>query len=155
MDDYLSKPLSAAELVRVCRRFIDTPAAERAEPESGCEVADGPAEAFRVDGPLGDISPAEQREILVIFVDQLATALPQLARAVAGDDRDTVDRIAHRLAGSAASLGMTELATAMRELSAQARGGGPLQALQVRVAGAATASLTQVSAFLDGDAAAA
>jgi len=73
------------------------------------------------DGLAGD--DAAVHELLELFVVQAAATVDQLASAVAERDVEAVRRLAHGLAGSAATIGALQLADASARLDKSARAG--------------------------------
>jgi CheY-like chemotaxis protein len=119
MDDYVSKPVKVAELIRVLDAFF-------AE-VSGDQVtvvkiqADAPAiDVARFHEAMGD-SPEEFSDILEVYVTHMSESLEKLdAALVAGDHRE-VELIAHNCAGTSANCGMTAVVGPLRELEEAGR----------------------------------
>ena len=66
---------------------------------------------------------AAVQELLELFVVEAAATVAQLASAVAARDVEAVRRLAHGLAGSAATIGALQLADASERLDESARAG--------------------------------
>jgi HPt (histidine-containing phosphotransfer) domain-containing protein len=85
------------------------------EPRLGGEPGDTSLWDARVLAEIGD--PELTAEILELFTQQLTDALPQLAAALSGGDGERVRELAHRLKGSALTVGAPRLAAVLDELS--------------------------------------
>lgn len=85
------------------------------------------------------------RELREGFVAGLPARVEAMRAAVAGDDRETVQREAHRLAGTGLSYGLPELTTWGRAVERKCKAGEPLAALvaDLEALAALIAGLTQ------------
>ena len=97
MDDYVSKPLRAEELIRVLDRLVPIAAAADGE---------GLLASFGGDGGLA-------REVAAMFLAEAPARLAEIRAAVAGGDRRGLERAAHRLRGSAGNFGGARSAVAL------------------------------------------
>lgn len=87
------------------------------------QMASSPAPLFE-ESLLTDCfadDAAAVRELLELFVVEAAATVAQLASAVAARDVNAVRRLAHGLAGSAATIGALQLADASKRLDESAR----------------------------------
>ncbi|PWJ49060.1 Hpt domain-containing protein [Quadrisphaera granulorum] len=120
---YLSKPFAPKALLRAVGEAAEAPTRMVAS-----SVRDRLAEL----GDVGD--PAERAlfsRLLLSFAAQAPVSLVELTSAAAcGDDRAT-RAVAHKLAGSAANLGVLQLADGLREVE-QVAEHGDVQALDLR-----------------------
>ena len=82
------------------------------------------------------------RELREGFVAGLPARLDAMRAAVAGDDLETVQREAHRLAGTGLSYGLPELTTWGRAVERKCKAGEPLSAM--------VADLDALSALIAG-----
>jgi signal transduction histidine kinase/CheY-like chemotaxis protein len=128
MDDYVSKPVQPAELLRVVRSVrsgteaLDltslansasdsTPAPERV-------VFDRASALDRVAGDEAILS-----EVIEIFLAEVPGQIDKVRQAVAAGDCKALGDVAHTLKGSAGCLGGLAAATAARELEESAKRG--------------------------------
>ena len=98
MDDYLSKPLHATELDAVLSRWVC------GEPLVDADVL----------GQLGD--PAVEGAIIDLFVADAGARVVELVRALETGEVEGARKLAHTLAGSAASVGAVRLASLARSV---------------------------------------
>ena len=98
MDDYLSKPLHATELDAVLARWV------RGEPLVDADVL----------GQLGD--PAVEGAIIDLFVADAGARVVELVGALDAGEVEGARKLAHTLAGSAASVGAVRLASLARSV---------------------------------------
>ncbi len=107
MDDYVSKPVTPEQLDAVLRRWI---------PGSDEAAAALPATDHRPSGSetvdweiVADLLSVTQPEFLIellgVFTRETGTALEALRQAASSRDLQELQRIAHRLRGSSATLG--------------------------------------------------
>ena len=75
---------------------------------------------------------AAVQELLELFVVEAAATVAQLASAVAARDVEEVRRLAHGLAGSAATIGALQLANASERLDESARAGRLVRAKELQ-----------------------
>ncbi|MDA0170904.1 ATP-binding protein [Solirubrobacter taibaiensis] len=98
MDDYLSKPLHAAELDAVLSRWV-----------CGDPLVDA-----SVLGQLGD--PVVEGAIIDLFVADAGARVVELVGALEAGEVEGARKLAHTLAGSAASVGAVRLAALARSV---------------------------------------
>ena len=55
-------------------------------------------------------------EVIKAYLEDLAPSLNEIATAISGDDADTLGKVAHRLKGSSATMGLNGMAAACLEL---------------------------------------
>lgn len=126
MDDYLSKPLRAAELDRVLACWLPEPAAEvgaTLDPEMLAMIDDPNDASFLA-------------ELVEIFLADCPPRLEALAAAAARGDLAAADEAAHSLKSSAANLGAVALSALAQRISDQARTGpaaAPLEKMSAAV----------------------
>ncbi|MDX6406825.1 MAG: hypothetical protein QOH70_4280 [Blastocatellia bacterium] len=115
MDDYVSKPVKAEELIRV----LDACFAEVAKDRARIKIASNapPVDVVRFHEVLGD-SPEEFSEILEIYVTHMSESLEKLDQALISRDHRAVESIAHNCVGTSANCGMTAVIESLRELEA-------------------------------------
>ena len=119
MDDYLSKPVRAADIDAVLARFLQgtanaaaSPAAPALPPPSTPPVLDPTL--------LGEICGGDEQarsELSRLFLDQAQEGLADLDAALAGADPHAVRHVAHALKGSAAMVGALRMSAACDALS--------------------------------------
>ena len=119
MDDYVSKPVKVAELIRVLDAFF----AEVGEDQVTVVkvAADAPAiDVARFHEAMGD-SPEEFSDILEVYVTHMSESLEKLDAALVARDHREVELIAHNCAGTSANCGMTAVVGPLRELEEAGR----------------------------------
>jgi PAS domain S-box-containing protein len=107
MDDFLSKPMDAAQLTRMLDRWLAPLAEAVFARQKALDRLDGDTELFG--------------QVLDSFVVLAPQLIDQAARALDGGDATTAHRHLHSLAGSAAMIGAELLAGLAREFEQQAR----------------------------------
>ena len=132
MDDYLSKPVKS-EVLRLKLERWTRPA------ESGKQLTEGNEPAYhlrdKVSGPPAELprqgpsidqaqfdslkeiqQPAFMTELIDLFLDEAAAHLKDLHKALTRKDAVEIQRVAHRLKGSSANIGATQMAALSDEL---------------------------------------
>ena len=137
MDDHVSKPVRAEDLGVALERWIPRGKAApgSAAPEG---AAAAPEEAAVIDrGVLEDLrglqaagGPDFLGRLIREFLAEVPAKLEALREAVARGDARALERAAHALAGSSASLGALRVAGACAELEALGRSGDTAHALR-------------------------
>jgi len=124
MDDYISKPVKPEELTRVLNAFLGAKKEDRVTP-----IHTSPVDLKRMHEALGD-EPTQFSETLNLYLETMSKNLVQLEAAVASDDRNEIESIAHNCVGMSAIFGMTSVLGALRELEVAARTGNLTNAPQ-------------------------
>jgi CheY-like chemotaxis protein/HPt (histidine-containing phosphotransfer) domain-containing protein len=147
MDDYLAKPLSLERLAQVCERWLRADAPEAA-PEADPSAS---APGLFDPGVLTDFANAEQiAGLLTLFLTQLTDGIAELQSAMSAGEAESAARTAHRLKGSAATIGAGAMAEVMQAICRETRAGRTPSALLTRRAEAtATATVAAVRAHLE------
>ena len=102
-------------------------------------------------GPLSDMDdPETEAAVATMFLDGAAVALAELEEAITLGDVERLDRVAHRLKGSAASVGAVSMSERCDELCRLARGGTLPAAVEIheRLAGALADTDTALQRYL-------
>ena len=143
IDDYLSKPMRAADLVRA---FAAIPVASAAAEVPGAPVAPamkGADAATAVSGPdlrvvdraqydsLDDLGLDQKVRMVRHFVDGIGDRLAAIRSAVALDDIAGAAFLTHKLRGSAGTLGGLALAEQCGVIEALAKGGTTVAASEI------------------------
>ena len=131
MDDYISKPVRASELLDVISRVTGN--AKEAPLVSAPPVSDrpsfSPAEALdRVGGDREFL-----RELVDLFVAEAPRALAEIRRSVDAGDAGALERAAHLVRGSASTFGAAVVSETALALENQGRS-GILEGASFRVA---------------------
>jgi CheY-like chemotaxis protein/HPt (histidine-containing phosphotransfer) domain-containing protein len=128
MDDFLTKPVDPDQLAATLRRWVDDGA--RPAPEEPAEAASAAADEPPLDlerlDMLRDLAPGNTSYLDRAIGNFDATSPEHLAavrQAVVARDPAALLQAAHRLSGSAANLGVLEVAAAARGLEVLADGG--------------------------------
>jgi signal transduction histidine kinase/DNA-binding response OmpR family regulator/HPt (histidine-containing phosphotransfer) domain-containing protein len=122
MDEYVTKPIEAAELVRAIVRLV--PAAAQGEPNSIAHdrTADVekllPAFLKRVGGKVEHL-----KKLVEVFVPESAKALEEIRAAIASRDAPRLKRVAHSFKGAVAIFGVVAATEAVLKLELMGRAG--------------------------------
>ncbi|HID64148.1 MAG TPA: response regulator, partial [Anaerolineae bacterium] len=131
MDDYISKPVQVEELVEALRKCQPlaphsdgTPSAPEVAPQA---AAAGSSAATAIDptvleefrSMMGEAAP----ELIALFLDDALKLLVDLRETVAQGDAEGLQRAAHTLKSSGATLGAMTLSALCRELETMGRAG--------------------------------
>ncbi|MGI9436396.1 MAG: ATP-binding protein [Geminicoccaceae bacterium] len=136
-DRLLAKPASGETLVAALKKNDDSP-----------EVSTQPANGGQL--PLVGISPRIIDAVAAAFTAQWDNEVEKLDVAMANGDRRRLADIAHKIASSCATIGITDLADMLKELEVECRRREHelnLQAWQTRLAPALLAAPDQVRAL--------
>ncbi len=135
MDDYIGKPVRPESLDGVIARIPTLAIADgraAGNPiEAGGEPADGDAPADELPpifdaSLLADVCGDDQetrRQLVELFLGQAASQVEQLAAALAAGDKGSVERVAHGLKGSSATMGAMRLADVSDRICEASRAG--------------------------------
>jgi len=113
MDEYLAKPLRMDRLAEMCSRLDEL------------RITAAPGEVlkwFESNVLLELVDAGEAAELLRMFLAQLEQQLPSLVAAYHAGDGETVRQLAHKLKGSAATVGAGALAERFSVCEAAAHG---------------------------------
>jgi len=138
MDDYLAKPFEVEELLAMIRKHTDrgtVAASAEAGPESEGRPGAGRPEFPGLDVPAGLAlwkTPTMYRRYLQLFVDHYSGAARDIISRWGQGEHAEVSAAAHKLAGGAGSLGLTEVCRIAKQVEQAAAAGsdatGPLTA---------------------------
>jgi HPt (histidine-containing phosphotransfer) domain-containing protein len=105
MDDYLTKPMKAKDLIEIIDRLVlRSTVAEEKPPGDPAESAfEDRLLRDRFDGDLDLL-----RVVAVTFLESTPPLLTDIREAIAAGDAGSVSRIAHRLRGSLGNFGAEE-----------------------------------------------
>jgi len=123
MDDYVSKPVRAAQVLRAIQRQMGR-VRERAAapaippPASAAAILDeaGALERIGIDKFMLD-------ELVTLWLHTAGEQVTQLAQAVEHGDADVVQRLGHNMKGSAASIGADRISEVARRLEVMGKSG--------------------------------
>jgi signal transduction histidine kinase/CheY-like chemotaxis protein/HPt (histidine-containing phosphotransfer) domain-containing protein len=121
MDDYVSKPIRPHLLAEALQRHIepaDTAAQRRAPRKIAGELID-PATLIELRELHGD----GLRELLELYLDDVASQMPRLTAAIEQGQTDSVALTAHRLKGSSLAVGAQLVSAIAAELENRAKAG--------------------------------
>jgi len=139
MSDWLGKPIDVADLEAVLTRWLPARHAPGPPHPAPASVPDAPADTLPDALPGIDLAAALERflgnrpaflETLATFVGTHRPALERIPTLAAREDKEPLLRLLHTLAGSAATLGATDVEAAARALERAVRDGraGPFDA---------------------------
>jgi PAS domain S-box-containing protein len=131
MDDYISKPVRVEELVealRQCQPLTPRTDETRAAPETVPQVtAAGLSAVSAIDSAVLEdfraVMGEAALELIGLFLGDASKLLAGLREAAARGEAEELQRAAHTLKSSSASLGAMVLSTLCRELEAMGRAG--------------------------------
>jgi PAS domain S-box-containing protein len=156
MDDYLSKPISAAELYQMVRKYIPRRAAPSRgnPPVSGEKKAGEEAPLLALDDLRNRMAGDEGviREIFQIFLEEIAQAQEKVNEALKQrDPAGPLRSVAHYFKGMSANISATALREAFQELEQRAAGGdvGDLGGLLERLWVLEKRTAGEIKAYLD------
>jgi PAS domain S-box-containing protein len=157
MDDYVTKPIDADELLERLESAapVSAPAPVGARQDPAPVAAPATVKAFAVEAALQRTRGKRTllRQLVQLLLQDLPQALAELESALAANDARLVERTAHRLRGAAFTVCAEPLAAAANELELAARNAefasmhdrvGELQARAAELA-------TELKAFMEND----
>lgn len=123
-DDYVTKPIRTAELLAAISRAVQSdyqPAGivQEQTPQSGAQAAaalDLTAALDRVEGDRDLFA-----ELVRLFLEECPAAMKEIRQALQNGDAHLLDRLAHTIKGSSASLGANRVSQAALALEMRAR----------------------------------
>jgi two-component system sensor histidine kinase/response regulator len=148
MDDYLAKPVRVEELDAVLDRWLPAGARDATAGAAGfapavVDLDPAPLDALASLQSEGD--PDVVGELVGVFVEEAPGRLSGMRAAVEARDASALERAAHGLKGTAASLGAVRVAAVCRSIEEAARAGSVgtapalLEALEPALAAAGVA----------------
>jgi signal transduction histidine kinase/DNA-binding NarL/FixJ family response regulator len=133
MDDYLSKPMSQRDLERMLHRWVDATVDHPAEPVKPAASGPGATDAAPPAGGQDRVldrrrarrrdDPALERALHELFLRTAPGQIDALATALQAADLPAVERGAHQLRGSCATLGAMALDRELELLEGAAASG--------------------------------
>ena len=159
MDDYLAKPFEVEELLAMIRKHTDrgtvtAPAEVRPESEgrTGAGVPEFPGLDIQTGLSLWK-TPTMYRRYLLLFVDHYSGAARDIAIRWSQGEHAEVSAAAHKLAGGAGNLGLTDVCRIAKQVEQAAAAGsdstGPLTAVLQE---ALDVALTSIAGYCDSPA---
>lgn len=135
MDDYISKPVTAADLLATLARYLHTGAAAPTgasppETDPSPAAAPGPGDPDRANEVPVDFQRLQEiadgnvefkRELIDVFLTQVEERMAAIENALETGDPAGIQAEAHALKGSCASAGATKLAECARRLEQAAK----------------------------------
>jgi two-component system, sensor histidine kinase and response regulator len=132
MDDYISKPINAAELFAVLKRWLPQPDKPSESSEEKVTLSATPLADIQVTDRLNlfeqEFSAAMVVRLIDKFLPDTAQRLAALREAVKAADAQAVSRAAHGLKGSYGNIGAQEAADLCLQLEQEGRSGSLLEA---------------------------
>jgi signal transduction histidine kinase/DNA-binding NarL/FixJ family response regulator len=108
MDDYVTKPISAAVLAEVIQRWW--PKALSREPQSGERRASIRVQAAPTPEAALDPNVRRSDAVASIFLKYVPAQVESIAQAIKAGDRETLKNAAHKLKGSSLAVGVPRMA---------------------------------------------
>jgi two-component system sensor histidine kinase/response regulator len=126
MDDYIPKPVNTQTLKSVLERWTMRNAAGGQQPESSDQrleeiMSPTVLAAFRAASPEGE--PDGTLGLLDLYVRDMRPLLEELRAALARGDAQAMQKLAHGIKGTSASLGIQRMVTLSEELERKGRDG--------------------------------
>jgi PAS domain S-box-containing protein len=154
MDDYVSKPLRANELMAAIERVVPAPLAPAREPDGARPDRLRTHATFDPDTALASVDGDASllAEVVRIFRKEGPRAMTEIDRAIRDGEAAGLDRAAHRLKGSLGTFGARTATALARQLETMGRSGDLHGTGDVAVAlGAELGRLGQaLDAFVNG-----
>ncbi|MGD9601568.1 MAG: response regulator [Gammaproteobacteria bacterium] len=136
MDDYLTKPFTRAQLVEVLQRWLPLEATLNKSASAGAPAAAPPAPAVPARRSVLDLvalgkiralqrpdAPDILAKVVTLYREAAPRLLKEMQQAITSGDAPQLQRAAHSLKSSSASLGATACADLCRDLEALGRDG--------------------------------
>lgn len=123
MNNDFSKSVDFEELPMILNKCLHAPygiSADDAEASDTEPEETPPVDMERLRHVMGD-DPEEVREIVELYLGETTKNIAKLHAAIAADDAEQVDLLAHNCVGSSANCGMTALIAPLRELERKGR----------------------------------
>ena len=166
MDDYLTKPFTRAQLIEVLQRWLPLEATVKPAAMGAAPVASTAAVVSAIDLTALRKIQALQRpgapdiltKVIALYAEAVPRVLQDMRNAMMTADGELLQRAAHSLKSSSASLGATACAESCHELEALGRSGyiaaaaSKIDVLEFEL-DAALAALRQQLRLADADAA--
>ncbi len=122
-DEYVTKPIRMVELLAAMNRVnASLPASDAAQPPMSpvaSESLDIAAALARVEGDRELLE-----ELARLFAEECPASMEGIRQAIAGGDARVIELLAHKIKGSALSLGAPKVSRAALELEQQVRSDG-------------------------------
>jgi HPt (histidine-containing phosphotransfer) domain-containing protein len=133
MDDFVTKPISAAMLTQVLERHLKTPTVTPTAPveetlTKTCITAFDPTVLNELPMVADGSNPEFVDQMLQLFVEDTKITFPAIDQAIQSGDMATFTRQVHTLKSSAAQVGAMALSAEAQWQEAQIRSGQPAQA---------------------------
>jgi PAS domain S-box-containing protein len=125
MDDYVSKPLRADELMAAIERVVPAPLAPAREPDGARPDRLRADATFDPDTAMASVDGDAEllAEVVRIFREEARRTMTEIDRAIRDGEATSLDRAAHRLKGSLATFGARTAAALARQLETMGRSG--------------------------------
>jgi CheY-like chemotaxis protein len=155
MDDYVTKPIDADQLLELLESASPAPARGGVAQAAAAAPAPATVKAFAVDAALQRTRGKRTllRQLVQLLLQDLPQALAELESALAADDARQIERTAHRLRGAAFTVCAEPLAAAAGELELAARNAesARMQEGVAQLQARAAELTTELKAFMEND----
>ena len=122
MDDFLAKPVNAADLKEKLRQWIGASHSARVTSPTS-RKAEEIIDQATLDTLAEETSRESMPELMPIFIDETGNRLQELQAAIDGDGTEQVTSIAHAIKSSSGTFGAMKLQEAARNVEINGREG--------------------------------
>jgi len=120
MDDYISKPVKSVDLQKMLERWIPVVVTPSPGDPGSVETETSIVDMERLRNAT-DGDPQNMMELVELYIRETTGQMEQLNIAITAGSPGEVERIAHKCAGSSATLGMVGMVKPLRELERMGR----------------------------------
>ena len=126
MDDYVSKPVRTEALRAALDRWqplvVVAPTEEIERPGAPVPAEEPPVDMERLL-EMAEDDPKQMKELAGMYLDQAEELVTSLATAIQTGSAAETEKLAHKLAGSSSTCGMTAVVAPLREIERQGHEG--------------------------------
>jgi CheY-like chemotaxis protein/HPt (histidine-containing phosphotransfer) domain-containing protein len=126
MDDYISKPVRAEQLVRALEMAVPTASRDLEAGAKSLQPGDSMIDQSGLESLIAMVGEGNQElftDLVETLAEEASHLIPELKEAISAGDADQVRHAAHTLKGSFASMGATTLAHLCFEMEKKGKSG--------------------------------